>query len=208
MDLVKSWAEKIAAEATPYEIDLAPGIAEAFVKGGKEQEQLFQQPEGGTLGGFGVAESVIVFPLILSALVNASSLLYEVLSSENTSNILSSINNFLEISKVPPEERKEPLPENPYAPLKQVDNIISDALKSSSLSQEERDVIAYKVLKSLLEDSSGAICFIKTLEASKPPFKPNKNKKISLEWLKKSIKRLYRYCQEFVHKVAKLGGGS
>ena len=41
MDIIAGWAARIAEEAAPDEIDLAPAIAQAFIQGGKEREQLF-----------------------------------------------------------------------------------------------------------------------------------------------------------------------
>ena len=47
MDLISSWAARIAEEAAPDEIDLAPAMAQAFIQGGKEREQLFVSSAGG-----------------------------------------------------------------------------------------------------------------------------------------------------------------
>lgn len=82
MDNISTWSLKIAEEVAPNEIDLAPFMAQAFLEGGKEREQMFQPPiEGGTLGGFGAGEAVVIFPYVLKGLAEAAPILSVMLAA-------------------------------------------------------------------------------------------------------------------------------
>jgi hypothetical protein len=166
-ELIDEIALKIAEEAVPDEIDLAPIMAQAFIQGGKDKEELFKREEGSLTGGFGVGEFIAVFPWILKALVKSSPFIYKLLTTD-VADIASLINDVLDIrEKVNRQKKIESLPDNPYQPLKTVINTISTELHSSGLPQEQCDLITYRVLRALLDNPDESTVFIKALERGK-----------------------------------------
>ena len=162
--MVNEWAEKIAAEATPDEIDLAPTMAEAFISGGKDREELFQQPEEGVLGAFGPSEGMAVFPWILHAIGVAAPLLYEILSADMVNKIISMVKDILAIRNMLKRKQEvDTLPDDPYAPLKKVVAVISGQLRKAGISQDQSDLITGRVLMALLKEPSEATLFIEKI---------------------------------------------
>lgn len=165
--IVEEISLKIAEEAAPDEIDLAPIMAEAFIQGGKEKEELFQQEEKSVTGGFGIGECLAIFPWILNGLVKSSPFIYNLLTSD-VADIASLINDFIDIrDKLGRQKKTESLKDNPYKPLKSVINTISTELESSGLPQDQCDLITYRVLRSLLDNPDESTVFIKALERGK-----------------------------------------
>lgn len=95
MDVLTDLSTKIAEAAVPDEIDLAPFITDAFVKGGKEKESLFAKQESAELGSFGLVDGVVLFPWILKGIVIASPFILQILSIDD--NYLSNVSDFLNI---------------------------------------------------------------------------------------------------------------
>jgi hypothetical protein len=120
MDIIAGWAARIAEEAAPDEIDLAPAMAQAFIQGGKEREQLFLSSAGGVPGAFGPGEGMALFPWLLQAIANAGPVLLLFLASTAPliGTFFETINNILEIrSRLGPKDKADILPDYPYAPL-------------------------------------------------------------------------------------------
>ncbi len=80
-EIVDTVALKIAQEATPDEIDLAPIMAQAFIQGGKEKAELFKREQGSVVGGFGSGGLIALFPWILKALAQNSPFIYSLSQS-------------------------------------------------------------------------------------------------------------------------------
>lgn len=161
MDIISTWSTKIAEEAAPGEVDLAPLMAQAFVSGGKEREELFRQAKGSTLGAFGPGDVAAVFPAILQGIAVTAPMLYSVLTSGAIERFLSVVKDMLSIrDRLKGKKQSESLPDDPYAPLKRVVVAISKELKSTNIPQDQRDLIAYRVLRVLLEESSSAAEFV------------------------------------------------
>jgi hypothetical protein len=162
-EVIDEIALKIAEEAVPDEIDLAPIMAQAFIQGGKEREELFKREEGSVTGGFGTGEFIAAFPWILKGLVKSGSFLFQLLTTD-VADIASLINDVLDIrEKVNRKKKIESLPEHPYKPLKTVIDTISTELESSGLSQEQCDLITYRVLRALLDNPDESTVFIQAL---------------------------------------------
>ncbi|MEH2240999.1 hypothetical protein [Nostoc sp.] len=175
MDLLSEWSIKIAEVSVPEEVDLAPFFTEAFIEGGEEREQLFQQNQSNTEGAAGLVEGFAIFPWILRGITAGAQLLFQVLSSENVSRFITAINDSLEIKeKLTPKQNPRELPGNPslrqnlqvlpddpYKPLKQVMDIMSFELQESGLSVDEADLVTFRVVRALLEEPSSASLFIK-----------------------------------------------
>jgi hypothetical protein len=164
MNMVNAWAEKIAAEAAPDEIDLAPAMAEAFISGGKDREELFQRPEEGVLGAFGPGEGIAVFPWILHAIGVAAPLLKEILSADIVNKVLSIVKDILAIRDILKRKQEvDTLPDDPYAPFKKVVAVISEQLRIAGISPDQSDLITGRVLMALLKEPSEATLFIEKI---------------------------------------------
>jgi hypothetical protein len=166
-DILNIWSVKIAEAVAPFEIDLAPIMAQAFVRGGKDRKELFYKGKGDTLGGFGAGEVMAIFPWILQSITVAAPFLLTILTSGNTETFLSIIEKILNISEdIKHKEKIESLPDNPYAPLKHINDILLKELQSVNLSEEERQIVAYRVLCSLFKEPNSATKFVKKLEGN------------------------------------------
>ncbi|NJM59843.1 MAG: hypothetical protein HC849_06010 [Oscillatoriales cyanobacterium RU_3_3] len=165
-EVIDEVALKIAEEAVPDEIDLAPIMAQAFIQGGKEREELFKREEGSLTGGFGTGEFIAVFPYILKGLVKSGPFIYKLLTTD-VADIVSLINEVLELIEKGREKKKKVLQDNPYKPLKTVIHTISTELELSGLPQERCELITYRVLRALLDKPDESTIFIKALEGGK-----------------------------------------
>lgn len=164
MSVVNEWTQKIAEAAVPEEIDLAPSIAHAFFSGGKERKQLFQREQKNVQGAFGIAEMTLILPLILQALVYSATTLSTFISSTELNSFLTALNTTFSFRDLAKRKQKvASLPDAPFLPLKNVLLTISGELHSMGLSEEESDLITFRVLMKLLEDSAGASQFIQKI---------------------------------------------
>ncbi len=164
MSVVNEWTKKIAEAAVPEEIDLAPSIAHAFFSGGKERKQLFQREKKNVQGAFGVAEATLILPFILQALVYSTTALSTFISSTGLNSFLTALNTTFSFHDLCKRKQKvASLPDNPFLPLKNVLLTISGELHSMGMSEEESDLISFRVLMKLLEDSAGASQFIQKI---------------------------------------------
>lgn len=164
MSVVNEWTKKIAEAAVPEEIDLAPSIAHAFFSGGKERKQLFQREKKNVQGAFGVAEITLILPSILQALAYSATALSTFISSTELNSFRTALNttfSFRELGKR--KQKVASLPDDPFLPLKNVLLVISSELHSRGLPEEESDLITFRVLMKLLEDSAGASQFIQKI---------------------------------------------
>jgi hypothetical protein len=179
-DTVSKWAKKLAEEATPDEVDLAPIMAQAYISGGKEREELFRQ-SGGVQGAFGAETVVILFPYILDAIQAAGPYLLNFLGSISgffagaqpviggTSQLLGAINTLLAITHFSKrEEKKQSLPhENQelarfkerYEEFQSISTLLREELLRKGIDEDEADLISYRILKAMLEDPSRAAQF-------------------------------------------------
>lgn len=164
MNLTDEWTKRIAEAAVPEEIDLAPSIARAFFSGEKERKQLFQREKKNVQGAFGVAEISLILPLILQALVSSANVLSTFISSTGLNSFLTALNTTFSFRDFGKRRQKvASLPDNPFLPLKTVLLTVSSELHTMGLSEEESDLITFRVLKKLLEDPTGASHFIQKI---------------------------------------------
>ncbi len=160
-ELIELWSIKLAEVTAPDELDLAPLMTEAFIRGGKERESLFSQKKESVLGGFGVTEVIIVFPRILQGIASAAQLISQILSP------VSPIKDLIEIlNEMKNKQKTKVLPEELYAGLKTLLETFTDEISKSGLPREQCEIITYHTLLKLLENPSSSILFVKAL--SKP----------------------------------------
>jgi hypothetical protein len=166
MDIVQVWAEKIAQEIVPDEIDSVPFVAADFVKGGKARKALLQRSKGGILGGFG-AEATVLLPWILHAISEAAPFLAGLLASRSISNtfaIVKAVRATLGTRKhklrgLVPAEQADPSFE---LAMKCMDVMVK-ALKASGLSSSKSEKVANEVISTLLQDVPGAMELVQKL---------------------------------------------
>jgi hypothetical protein len=167
MDMIDIWSVKVAEAVAPDEIDLAPLMTQAYMTGGKKRQDLFRQADSGGLGGFGPGQIQAIYPWILRAIVTTGTLLYTLLTSEATGKLLSAVETLLNIEDALERRQKaKELPDNPYVTLKQVLENFSAGLEATGLTQDQRDLLTYKFLKTLLDDPTGGLQYIQEIQSS------------------------------------------
>lgn len=82
MELVDTWAVKIAEQAAPKEVDHAPSVARDFLKGGKAREALFpaRTRSSSIFGPDTVMAGTVMLPHILAAIQQAGAELPQLLA--------------------------------------------------------------------------------------------------------------------------------
>ncbi len=162
MDIVSAWSLKIAEETVPDEADLAPIMAQAFIEGGKTREELFYKAKGGALGAFGAGDVAAVFPWILDGITSAAPFILSMLTTDSIIKaLLSTVKDILSIrDSLARKKKSQSLPDNPYGSLRRAVEILSEKLQSVQISQDERDLIVYRVLRAFLEDPHSAAEFV------------------------------------------------
>jgi hypothetical protein len=177
MDSFDLWAIRIAEEVAPDEVDLAPVMARAFVRGGRDRKDLFRQPKESVPGAFGPELVTALFPLILETIEdvqNAGPALSEFFTT--TKDAWAGANSFIGVlnllltigSRTERTKKAETLPDDPYGPLKDAITVMSQELESSGVPPDQSDVIILRVLRRMLEDPSGAAEFVEKVGKASP----------------------------------------
>lgn len=165
--LVTTVALKIAEEAAPDEIDLAPIMVQAFIQGGQEKEELFKREQGSLTGGFGPGGLIAIFPWILKTLAKNGPLIYKILTTD-VADLAGLLNDLLDLpDKLNRQQKMDALPADPYQPLKTVIDTVSKELTEAGLSQDESDLITFRVVRALLDTPQESTVFIKAIEQGK-----------------------------------------
>lgn len=163
---------KIAETTVPDEIDLAPLITYAFIKGGKEKEALFMKQESAGLGAFGIIESILLFPYILKGLVVTAPLMPHFLSlDENyldkTYHLLRIYHSQSMLDKQETKNESNQLHEIDMKQLKSLYETFFSEIKASGLNEEQCNKIFENVFKTLRKNSPNSLKFIEKLAAAK-----------------------------------------
>jgi hypothetical protein len=192
MQVVDDWAMRIAKEAAPEEVDQAPTVARAYLKGGYAKEALFTDPpprRPTTRSIFGPETAMAgatVFPHILAAIQHNASQLHaflEVLDTATAQQLIGSMYfffgamNFRQAIRDRKEQAKGEQPDEKSAPpatlppdlqiehLERVYRSLKSAFASdASISEKEKDRIIGRTLGAMLEDPSGAAEFVREVE--------------------------------------------
>ncbi len=174
MDLVSTWAMRIAEEAAPDEIDLAPAMAHAYIGGGKDREDLFHRRGDVVLGAFGPDVGVALLPQILDVIQGVGPGLVDFLATAHDAfgggyYLLGAVNTLLAIGNLSKrEKKKESLPdEDPdlgrirqeYEDAMKTADLIKRELLERGLPENEAELVALRVFRAMLKDPSGAARF-------------------------------------------------
>jgi hypothetical protein len=166
MDILTDLSIKIAEATVPDEIDLAPLMTDAFIRGGKEKESLFAKQESAELGAFGLVDGVVLFPWILKGIAFASPFILQMLSMDN--GYISTISDSLNIcDKLRIKEKVTQIPEKQLKILTTIFDKFLSELKASGLPEEECNRIISNVLVTLLKDPSVSLVFVEKVAGSK-----------------------------------------
>lgn len=165
MSIVHEWSVRLANEIAPDEVELAPVMTDAFIRGGKDKQELFSRSES-VVGAFGFADMATVFPLVLSGIALVAPQLVDTLGSSLVSDYLACIKNVLSLLEIRKKSSAVParlqLPSDDlYIPLRQVaDAVYKELRKGKGLSEEKCAAISFRVLRVLLEEPRGASAFV------------------------------------------------
>jgi hypothetical protein len=172
MDNLTDFSIKIAESVVPDEVDLAPLMTEAFIKGGKERDSLFVKQESAGLGAFGLTESVVLFPWILKGIAVTAPLIPHFISIDES--YLDEVYHLLGIyhflgmlDKRETKGKMNNLQEKDLKHLISLFQIFSSELKASGLSEEQCNIIIANVFDTLRKNPSESLKFVERLAASK-----------------------------------------
>jgi hypothetical protein len=166
MDILTDLSIKIAEATVPDEVDLAPLMTDAFIRGGKEKESLFAKQESAELGAFGLVDGIVLFPWILKGIAIASPFILQILSMDN--DYISTISDSLNIcDKLKMKEKVVQLPGKHSKTLTNIFDKFASELKASGLPEEQCDRIIANVLVTLLKDPSVSLVFVEKIAVSK-----------------------------------------
>lgn len=162
------WAKRIAQEVEPEQEDLAPMMMAAYLRGGKERKQLFENKS--ELGGFLPDGGLSLLPFAYLAVVKLADLLvafYQAGGLRVITDLLEAWKSWLEVAKerhsatshtATSADRAEPL-----LSLRRVLDEIQGTLHAQGLPQEQCELVSYRVMKALLKEPAGAAEFVTTL---------------------------------------------
>ena len=163
MNALHEWAVKLAEQAAPDEVDLAPAIAEAVAAGGATRDELFRR-SGAVQGGFGAVESLAVLPTLFRALADVAPVVLSALTSGAVllggyAGAAKSVVEVRDALRVKPKDE----PESPYLPLRMAAQTLTREMQAAGVSADQSELIAYRVLMALCEDPKGAGQFVGAL---------------------------------------------
>jgi len=175
---VEDWAVKIAEAVSPDEAELAPLWAEAFVKGGKDRQELFAQTNA-QAGGFLPGELMPTLPILLQALASAAASLLAILASKKAGTFLEVVKNVLSVGEIfgkargwfssaPATNTEEPTASVAISvKLNEVMTKLDIELQPLSLDQAKSDRLKLIVVCLLLQNPPDAIHFLNKLTEKK-----------------------------------------
>ncbi len=170
---LQQWWIHLAENAIPDESDFAPLLVSAYIAGGKQREALFKTdsaPEGSFVPG----GMVFLLPHVLAGIFAAAPYILNLLgSAASINNTLTTVCNILllhdrakESFAGPELQQGKGQVQEPVYSIRQVVSIIDEQLKNVPLPDEERDCIAYRIIRALLEQPDGTIEAIGHLQGS------------------------------------------
>jgi hypothetical protein len=163
---VARWAERLARASVPEEVDLAPAMAEAFVRGGADRADLFRQA-GAVPGGFSPGDLLAVFPYILSAAGVAGHTLWALVGGD-ASNASTLIRNLDELWNRSRDRRRAKATDHDttYADLSEAIATIETQLVQSGIEPERSELLTFRVVRALIEDEAGTRAFLAASDAA------------------------------------------
>ncbi len=160
---IQQWSIHLAEGVVPEESDLAPLLIGAYITGGKEREALFRTdnaPEGSFISG----GLIFILPYVFAGVQAAAPHILSLLSSTSLNTALTIVCNVITLhdrakgtfAAPDPQQCNEHVQEPVYS-IRQIVSVIDEHLKTASLPEEERERIAYRVIRALLEQPEGTV---------------------------------------------------
>lgn len=154
------WARKIAMEIDPAYEPLAPIYLEAYVRGGKERQQLFERVAtvGGVVGDGGIS----LLPYAFAALSGIAAQVANLCGSGGLTlvgDLLACWKNWLELARVRASAKAAKNSEDDHgelAALRRVMATVQRGLQQQGLAAEQCELITYRVMKVLLQEPAQA----------------------------------------------------
>lgn len=160
---LQQWSVHLAEDVIPEESDLAPFLAGAYITGGKEREALFRTdtaPEGSFIPG----GLVFVLPYVFAGIQAAAPHILSLITSASVSTALTIVCNIISLHDkmkqtfaTPDLQQRHEQVQEPVYSIRQIVLVIDEHLKKTSLPEEERERIAYRVIRALLEQPEETI---------------------------------------------------
>lgn len=164
-DLIEIWSLRIAEVATPDDVDSAPLMTKAFIKGGKDKESLFPRKKRHILGGFGSTGCTTLYPSILESIASSASLIYSILSPLTPAKSLIDILGLIKAKNMTPLQQREVESVPEYVTIVKTVRTFEEIItkSDSGISKEQCESLAYRTLITMLEDPSSSIRFVEAI---------------------------------------------
>lgn len=161
---LQQWSMHLAENVIPEESDFAPLLVNAYIAGGKQREALFKTDDAPG-GSFVPGGMVFILPHILAGILAAAPYILNLVGSAASINeTLTTVCTILSLhdrakgTLAGPGPRQDDSPvREPVHSIRQIVSIVDEQLKNTALPDEERDYIAYRILRALLEQPDGTI---------------------------------------------------
>jgi len=162
--LMHEWLVQLARETVPDEAELAPLIVDAYIAGGLERDQFFSANHAPG-AAFVDPGSFLVLPQILLGIVGAGAFILNLLGGPATfKDALGAVCNTITISEHVLKVGAPPPATDPSEAIGHIVDVIVQQLKDSPLSDMERELMAYRILRALLENPEGTAAAIDRLQ--------------------------------------------
>jgi hypothetical protein len=170
-EIADHWARKIAVEIDPAYEPLAPMYLKAYLRGGKERQQLFEQVPmvGGVTGEGGYS----LLPYAFAALSAIAVQLANLCSGGGLhilSDLLACWKNWLELVQVKATPSPTEVAEGHHgelASLRRVLETVQRGLEQQGLPSEQSELVTYRVMKALLQEPADAAQLLSVLPEDK-----------------------------------------
>ena len=170
MTIVDQWAVKLAEAAVPDEIDLAPAVAEAYQQGGESRQSLYIKANSRSVAGaFGASEMLLVLPWIFKGIALAAQRLLSLLGSDELGNTISVVKEAIALRASLEKTAQAfpavvPVSSTPAAPeLKLIIDVMGREMRAAGLTNNQADLISFRVVDALLEDRESGAEFVNCL---------------------------------------------
>jgi hypothetical protein len=158
-DRLTEWAVRLAQHATPDEVDLAPAMTAAFVRGGRDRRDLFRRSAAHDPGGIGGDFFLPHYPFVLQTLHQVAGWLPALLSSAVLGNFLAGSELLLAFRS----RRTTAEAEAPESPELRAVARLSAELVAAGIDPAEAPEVACRVLEALLTDPAGGAEFVERI---------------------------------------------
>jgi hypothetical protein len=163
MNLVEQWAICLAREVAPDEIDLAPDLVNAYLAGGKERQHLFAKAKEASGSSFGAVDMFTLLPAAMQIITVVWAQAQPILgNSDWARDGITLVKDVLTIGDLAGKRKKvEELPAYPpYPAIKELISTIEKQVQTVPLKKDQRDLLTYRLLKAILENSVGTETFV------------------------------------------------